>query len=115
MTPSAPPCPHQKTRPRFFWLWPAVLAAAVPAAIVLLWRSHETARELMAKSLMTLAGWLATPFVLESSAAITGLVIVLTYNEWRRRRDGPDWVEMEVDDGAGTKPQARDPQDGGKR
>jgi hypothetical protein len=68
----------------------------VPVLLFLAWHSHETARELIAKSIMTLAGWLATPFVLESSTAILGLVIVLTYNEWRRRQDGPEWVEMEV-------------------
>jgi hypothetical protein len=33
---------------------------------------------------------------LETSAALFGLVAVLVYNEWRRGRDGPDWVEMEV-------------------
>jgi hypothetical protein len=66
------------------------------------WKSNEIARELLAKSFMTLAGWLATPFILETSAAITGVIVVLTYNEWRRSKEGPEWVEMEVKDEADT-------------
>jgi hypothetical protein len=70
--------------------------------VVVAWKSNEIARELLAKSFMTLAGWLATPFILETSAAITGVIVVLTYNEWRRSKEGPEWVEMEVKDEADT-------------
>jgi hypothetical protein len=64
--------------------------------VVIVWQVSEIGRELLAKSFMTIAGYLATPFILETSAALFGLVAVLVYNEWRRGRDGPDWVEMEV-------------------
>lgn len=97
MMPPATDSSPAKTTSNFPWVGIAIAAIIIPAALTLLWHSSETARELLAKSLMTLAGWLATPFILESSAAITGFIIVLTYNEWRRRQDGPEWVEMQVD------------------
>lgn len=61
----------------------------------LIWAT-ELGRELLAKSFMTLAGYLGTPFVLEASFFMLGWVLVLTWNERRRKQDGPDWVEMEV-------------------
>lgn len=78
--------------------WALLMIVAVPASLALIWNSHETARELLAKSAMTIVGWLSTPFILESSAAIVGIVVVLTYNEWRSRNDGPEWVEMHVEE-----------------
>lgn len=88
---------HPPTPPRRgWWIAPLIFLVLFITGVIVAWRSSEIAQELLAKSFMTLAGWLATPFVLESSAAITGLVIVLSYNEWRRSKDGPEWVEMEV-------------------
>lgn len=85
-----------------WWIAPLIILVLFSTGVVVAWRSNEIARELLAKSFMTLAGWLATPFILETSAAITGVIVVLTYNEWRRSKDGPEWVEMEVPDKPGA-------------
>ncbi len=99
MTPTDLPSePAKPSLSRRIWAWALLFVLAVPTLVTLIWNSHETARELLAKSIMTLAGWLATPFILESSAAIVGIIVVLTYNEWRSRQDGPDWVEMHVEE-----------------
>lgn len=98
MPPPPPPPPPR----RGWWIAPLIFLVLFITGVVVAWKSNEIARELLAKSFMTLAGWLATPFILETSAAITGVIVVLTYNEWRRSKEGPEWVEMEVKDEADT-------------
>jgi hypothetical protein len=93
-----PPPPTTPPPKRGWWIAPLIILVLFITGVVVAWQSNEIARELLAKSFMTLAGWLATPFILETSAAITGVIIVLTYNEWRRSKEGPEWVEMEVPD-----------------
>jgi hypothetical protein len=88
--------------------WAFLFFVILPSLLVLIWNSHETARELLAKSAMTIAGWLATPFILESSAAVVGIIVVLTYNEWRSRKEGPEWVEMYVDESTSAPPSIAD-------
>lgn len=41
-------------------------------------------------------GILTTPFFMEASFAILGLVIVITLNHWRISRDGDEFVELEI-------------------
>lgn len=82
--------------PKRWWLMPLVIATVFIGSLVAAWNYDETAKEILAKSFFTIAGTLATPFVLETSAALGGLTIVLVFNEWRRLKDGSDWVEMEV-------------------
>lgn len=82
--------------PKRWWLLPLIVASLFIGSIITAWQVSDTAKELLAKSFFTMAGTLATPFILETSFAIIGLVLVLVFNEWRRLKDGPDWVEMEV-------------------
>lgn len=82
--------------PKRWWLLPLLIAILFISGIITAWQVSEVARELLAKSFFTIAGTLATPFILETSFAIGGLVVVLVFNEWRRLKAGPDWVEMEV-------------------
>ncbi|GAA5121932.1 hypothetical protein JIN84_01390 [Luteolibacter yonseiensis] len=44
----------------------------------------------------TMIGILTTPFFMEASFAILGLVIVITLNHWRISRDGDEFVEIEA-------------------
>lgn len=44
----------------------------------------------------TMIGIVTTPFFMEGSFAILGLVIVIMLNHWRLSRDGDDFVEMEI-------------------
>lgn len=79
-----------------FWIGVAAMVLLAGTALRLIW-STELGRELLAKSFMTLTGYLATPFVLETSFFVLGWVLVLTWNEHRRRREGPEWVEMSLE------------------
>ncbi len=82
--------------PKRWWLTPLLFLIAFVGCVVAAWNYDETAREILAKSFFTIAGTLASPFILETSVALVGLTIVLVFNEYRRLKDGPDWVEMEV-------------------
>lgn len=95
---------HPTPPAKGWWITPLVVFFLFVTATIIVWQTSELGRELLAKSFMTIAGYLATPFILETSAAIFGLVMVLVYNEWRRGKDGPDWVEMEVKEDPDKKP-----------
>jgi len=84
--------------PKRWWLAPLLFTLGLFASITLACILNETAREIFAKSFFTIAGALATPFILETSFALFGLVVVLVFNEYRRLKDGPEWVELEVPD-----------------
>jgi hypothetical protein len=43
----------------------------------------------------TMIGILTTPFFMEASFAILGLVTVISLNHWRQRKDGDDFVYLE--------------------
>lgn len=43
-----------------------------------------------------LAGVLSTPFFMEASFAAVGLLIVLGLNIWRRRKEGDEYVTMDI-------------------
>jgi len=45
----------------------------------------------------TMLGILTTPFFMEASFAILGLVIVITLNHWRISREGDEFVELETE------------------
>jgi hypothetical protein len=86
--------------PLSWWVGTGIFLAVTVCGGVFAWRSSEVAQEIMAKALMTLVGTLSSPFILETSFACLGLILVLTFNEYRKHRDGPDWVLMEVDEEA---------------
>ena len=82
--------------PKRWWLTPLIVGLLFIGGITFAWQSNDEAKEILAKSFFTIAGTLASPFILETSIALFGIIAVLTYNQWRRDKDGPDWVEMEV-------------------
>ena len=61
------------------------------------------------ESLGTLAGIMSTPFFMEASFFILGLVIVIGLNTWRRHRAGDEFVTIDT---KGT-PEAAKPDDAG--
>ncbi len=67
------------------------LALVVPG-ILLGWRFLPG---LLGEWIGTMIGVAMTPFVLETSFAILGLIIVLALNTWRRHKDGDEFVYLE--------------------
>lgn len=59
--------------------------------------NDPTAREVVGGGLANVFGFLTTPFILEGAVAFIGLVVVMTYNQWRENQDD-GWVIMEVKD-----------------
>ena len=57
-------------------------------------RRSPTASEVVWTAATNLFGFFTTPFVLEASLAIFGLLAVVTWNEWRRQREGDEWVYL---------------------
>jgi hypothetical protein len=72
-----------------------VLLLLIPALLVG-WRYLPG---LAGEWLGVIAGLMSTPFLLEASFLIIGLVIVIAVNHWRQRRDGDELVYLEQIDG----------------
>ncbi|MDB6116740.1 MAG: hypothetical protein JWO08_521 [Verrucomicrobiaceae bacterium] len=93
-------------RRRFF-------SSLLPASIilgaisVLLWCSQE-ARQVADDAVGLVFTFFTTPFILEPTIAIIGLMTVLVINQRRMDRDKDEWVEMEVP----AKPKAASGQNG---
>lgn len=47
-----------------------------------------------------LLGIISTPFLMEASFLVLGFVLVMTINLWRQRREGDEFVEVDVTVGA---------------
>jgi hypothetical protein len=54
------------------------------------------------ESLGTMAGIMSTPFFMEASFFILGLVIVIGLNTWRRHRAGDEFVTIETNEASKT-------------
>lgn len=80
------------------WLSPLITTLLVVSGIGYLLSRSAEAREVAGSAVLTLFTFLSTPFILESTLALLGLVALLTYNQWRLQKEGDDWVEMEVPD-----------------
>lgn len=74
--------------------WFLLVGGVIVTALI----KSEDAREVAGEAVWNLFRFFTTPFILELSVAIMGLLAVTTYNQWRRSKDGPEWVEMEVPD-----------------
>lgn len=73
-----------------------MLLAVVVGAAVLGWRFLPG---LLGEWLGVMVGVISTPFFLEASFFVLGLMIVVAVNHWRQRRDGDEWVSLEVEPG----------------
>jgi len=54
---------------------------------------------LFGETVGTIIGMMTTPFVMETSFIILGIIIVITLNNWRRFKEGDDFVYLEQIDG----------------
>lgn len=78
------------TRHLWPWLWTLLSVAGFTALLIY----SPSAREITRDAVAMLFSIFATPFILETTVAIIGLVIVLTYNQWRLNKEGDGWVYM---------------------
>jgi len=79
---------------RRWWFSPLMFTIALIAAVAILCKVSETAREVLAKAVMLVVGAMATPFILETTVAIIGLVIVIAVNQRRLQKEGDGWVYL---------------------
>jgi hypothetical protein len=82
------------------WLWTLLGVAGLALLLVL----NPNAREVARDTIAVLFAILTTPFILESTIAIVGLIVVLTYNQWRLKKDGDEWVYMVTQEDSGVSP-----------
>lgn len=69
-----------------------LLMVAVPS-LLMTWRIVPG---LVGETLGTIMGIVTTPFFMEASFVILGLVIVITLNHFRQVREGDDFVTLEI-------------------
>lgn len=77
-----------------WWLTPLLFTIGMVIVAATVCAVSATAREVLSKAVMMIAGALATPFILESSFAILGLTIVIVINQWRLQKEGDGWVYL---------------------
>lgn len=75
---------------------PAIYILAFLGLIIGVLCVSKEAQEVAGEAFWNIFRFFTTPFILELSVAIMGLLIVMTYNQWKRSKDAPEWVEMEV-------------------
>lgn len=75
---------------------PAVIGSIVLGGSVAILYSSEEAREVAGEAVWNVFRFFTTPFILELSVALFGILAVMTYNQWKQSKDDPEWVEMEV-------------------
>lgn len=86
---------------------PRLLAKAAGVLVLLalgiaLVLQNATAREVALQAAANLFGFVTTPFILEATVALFGLIAVMTYNQWRLGKEGDGWVVLPEDREDGT-------------
>jgi lipopolysaccharide export LptBFGC system permease protein LptF len=78
------------------FIGPIVIGFIFLGAVISVLSVSEEAREVAGEGFWNVFRFFTTPFILELSVAVMGLLSVMTYNQWKRSKEGPEWVEMEV-------------------
>jgi hypothetical protein len=88
MTPS-----ETKTHRR--WIVPVMWSVGALVAIVVLLKVSPTAREVAGESALTIFQIVTAPFILETTLALLGLLIVMAINHYRQQKEGDGWVYLQ--------------------
>lgn len=100
------PAPDAIPAKSSWWLETLIWSLCIAVAVAIAAYLNETAREIVTQGLAYLFAFATTPFILEATAAVTGLCIVFIINTRRIEREGDGWVEMEVRQPEPEKPAA---------
>lgn len=77
----------------------AVILIVICACVVTLLMGWRSVPGLFGEWLGVFAGILSTPFFLEASYVVMGILIVVGLNSWRRARDGDEFVYLDQVEG----------------
>jgi len=80
----------------------AVILGTITVGMLTLLIGWRYVPGLFGEWLGVIAGLLSTPFLLEASFVVLGLVIVVGLNSWRRIKEGEEFVYLEQVEGPGT-------------
>lgn len=64
------------------------------AAFTTLLVMNETSQEIAESTVRALIGVFSTPFIFEGTCLFMFTVALLTYNQWKRKKEGDDWVYL---------------------
>lgn len=73
---------------------PAIITVIIGAALIYAISRSPDLREVAGEAAWMAFSVFTSPFILESSVALLGLIIVVTWNQWRIRQEGDGWVDM---------------------
>lgn len=79
----------------------ALIISAVGLLAIVLWLGRAIPG-IFGEWFGVLAGVASTPFLMEATFVVVGLMIVLGLNAWRQRREGDEYVYLEQVEGPGT-------------
>jgi len=81
----------------------AVIFAVITTAALTLLLGWRHVPGLLGEWMGVIAGLISTPFVLEGTFAVLGLMIVVGLNSWRRAKDGDEFVYLDQVEGPDVK------------
>jgi len=73
---------------------PAIITILVGTALIYAISQSPDLREVAGEASWMVFSFFTSPFILESSVALLGLIIVVSWNQWRIRKEGDGWVDM---------------------
>lgn len=90
----APQRPHTNSGTNTTWLGPLFCLLFAAAALSTILLISPVAREIAANTSITLFTIFSTPFILEATTLALSILALFAYNQWRRQKDGSDWVYL---------------------
>ena len=91
-----PPSTPRSAESRYGWIAPVLWTLAFVGCAVIGLVFSQAFREIFFEGIGYMWAFFTTPFILEGSVFLIGLITVFIINNLRIDREGDGWVEMEV-------------------